>query len=56
MCSMGRMSCFECECECVLVMPGPKRKNGVIRSTDTSGDVTPSSTIGALTSRHVCVR
>jgi len=37
-------------------MSGPKRKSGVIRSTDTSGDVTPSSTIGALTSRHVCIR
>jgi len=41
------------ECDCLL---GPKRKSGVIRSTDTSGDVTPSSTIGALTARHVCVR
>jgi len=38
-------------------MLGPKRKkNGVLRSADTSGDVTPSSTLGALTARHVCVR
>jgi len=41
---------------CYLWTSGPKRKSGVIRSADTSGEVTPSSTLGALTSRHVCVR
>ena len=50
-CLGARMGCLS-----ILWLSGPRRKSGVIRSTDTSGDVTPSSTLGALTARHVCVR
>jgi len=50
-----RQICCRFETE-LLQLSGPKRKSEVLRSTDTSGDVTPSSTLGALTARHVRIR
>lgn len=50
-----RQICCRFETE-LLQFSGPKRKSEVLRSTDTSGDVTPSSTLGALTARHVRIR